>query len=566
MSYAEHFSTKETPQSERAAPGQVLNSAGGYTFALDKWARLERWLVLGSEGATYYASAREMTRENAQVVVECLREDSKRAVDLVVEMSVSGRAPKNDPAVFALAIAAGAESEACRRLALGRLGDVCRTGTHLFQFVEAVQGFRGWGRGLRRGVGAWYTNKGRDLLVQQVLKYQQRNGWSHRDLLRLAHVAGASDEQQAVFRWVVSHGELGADVAGERVVQGTKTRRERKYPETAAVPEMLAEYEALKSTKDLREVVRLIEKHGYTHEMVPSEAKAFPEVWEALLQRMPMTAMVRNLNKMTAVGLLKPMGASTHLVQTRLTNQEGLKAARVHPIQMLSALKTYAQGHGERGKLRWEPVREIVDGLDEGFYLSFSNVAPTGKNVMLAIDVSGSMDGGEVAGVAGLTPRLGAAAMAMVTARSEKNWHCVAFSNGGFVFGDGRSQWGQSPRAGLSELAISPRQRLDDVCTAMKKIPMGGTDCALPMLYAAARDLHVDAFCVYTDNETWAGNVHPHQALKAYREKTGVAAKLAVVAMTATEFSIADPGDPGMLDFVGFDAAAPSVMADFIRR
>jgi 60 kDa SS-A/Ro ribonucleoprotein len=331
---------------------------------------------------------------------------------------------------------------------------------------------------------------------------------------------------------------------------------------------MLTEYELLKNTKDLHEVVRLIEKHGYTHEMVPSEAKAFPEVWEALLVKMPMTAMIRNLNKMTAVGLLKPMGAATRLVQSRLTDSLLLQKARVHPIQMLSALKTYAQGHGERGKLTWLPVREIVDGLDEGFYLSFSNITPTGKNVMLAIDVSGSMDGGEIAGVPGLTPRLGAAAMAMVTARSEKNWHCVAFSSGApgeFTFGAGKSQHAGF-KAGLTELTISPRQRLDDVCMAMKKIPMGGTDCALPMLYAAAKGLHVDAFCIYTDCETWAGDIHPHQALKVYREKTGISAKLAVVAMTADKFSIADPSDQGMLDFVGFDAAAPSVMADFIRR
>ena len=64
--------------------------------------------------------------------------------------------------------------------------------------------------------------------------------------------------------------------------------------------------------------------------------------------------------------------------------------------------------------------------------------------------------------------------------------------------------------------------------------------------------------------ETWFGQVHPHQALDRYRQKTGLAAKLIVVGMTATNFSIASPDDPGMLDVVGFDTAAPRVMADFI--
>ncbi len=36
--------------------------------------------------------------------------------------------------------------------------------------------------------------------------------------------------------------------------------------------------------------------------------------------------------------------------------------------------------------------------------------------------------------------------------------------------------------------------------------------------------------------------------------------------MTATECSIADPEDAGMLDVVGFDTAAPNVIHDFLGR
>ncbi len=101
--------------------------------------------------------------------------------------------------------------------------------------------------------------------------------------------------------------------------------------------------------------------------------------------------------------------------------------------------------------------------------------------------------------------------------------------------------------------------------TAMQRIPMGGTDCALPMLWAAKQRVEVDTFVVYTDNETWAGNVHPAVALDRYRQAMGIAARLIVVGMTATEFSIADPNRADMLDVVGFDSAAPGVMTDFAR-
>ena len=105
--YAGTLSPRETPQSQ-PIPGKnmVQNSAGGFAFSLDKWGRLDRFLILGSDSPTYYASAKKLTLENAKVVADCLKEDPKRTVDRIVEISVSGRAPKNDPALFALAMAA----------------------------------------------------------------------------------------------------------------------------------------------------------------------------------------------------------------------------------------------------------------------------------------------------------------------------------------------------------------------------------------------------------------------------------------------------------------------------
>jgi 60 kDa SS-A/Ro ribonucleoprotein len=137
--------------------------------------------------------------------------------------------------------------------------------------------------------------------------------------------------------------------------------------------------------------------------------------------------------------------------------------------------------------------------------------------------------------------------MAMATAKVEPQFHAMAFSTT------------------FMPLTISPRQRLDDVLKTVDNLPFSGTDCALPMIWATENEVEVDTFVIYTDNETWAGNIHPFQALAEYRRKMGRQALLIVVGMTATGFTIADPNDPGMLDVVGFDTAAPQVMADFTR-
>jgi 60 kDa SS-A/Ro ribonucleoprotein len=99
----------------------------------------------------------------------------------------------------------------------------------------------------------------------------------------------------------------------------------------------------------------------------------------------------------------------------------------------------------------------------------------------------------------------------------------------------------------------------------VSNLPFGGTDCALPMLWALDNGVAADAFLIYTDSETWAGDIHPAQALRQYRERTGIPARLVVVGMVANDCTIADPNDAGMLDVVGFDAAAPELIAAFVR-
>jgi 60 kDa SS-A/Ro ribonucleoprotein len=525
---SQHYRTRNTttPQSE-PIPGkdQVQNSAGGYAFAVDDWTRLERFLILGSEGGSYYASERRLTRENAEAVQRCIDADGARAVKTIVEISESGRAPKNDYAVFALAMAAGAESGETRRLALRVLPKVCRIGTHLFHFAAYVEGFRGWGRGLRMAVARWYTARPLDRLVYQLVKYQQRDGWSHRDLLRLAHPKCWPTATNDALRWVV-RGEVPP----------------------AGVPDLglIYAFEEAK-TADEAKVCQLIRDHGLTREMIPTHHLTSPAVWEALLERMPLEAMIRNLPTMTKVGLLTSMSDATQTVVARLGDADYLHRSRVHPLKVLVALRTYASGKSARGSATWEPMQQIVDALDGAFYAAFPNVESTGKRWFLALDVSGSMGYFTVAGMPGVTPRVAAAAMALVTANTEPRHEIMAFSHE------------------LVEFPCSPRERLDDVTRRMEGLQFGATDCALPMLTAMRRRLPVDVFCILTDSETWYGDIHPVEALREYRHQMGIPAKLIVVAMVSNGFSIADPDDAGMLDVIGFDTAVPQVMADFVR-
>jgi 60 kDa SS-A/Ro ribonucleoprotein len=543
--------TAETPQSE-PIPGsaQVANSAGGYSYGLDDWKRLDRFLVLGSDGGTYYIGERKLTRENAAVVERCLAVDGARVVKRIVEISEAGRAARNDPALFALALAASVGNAGIRAYALDVLPRVARIGTHLFHFVAYVEQFRGYGRGLRKAIARWYLSKSAASVAYQAIKYQSRDKWSHRDLLRLAHPKAGDAALNDVFRWIVK----GWDGAGEVMPDAEHLRQ-------------IWAFERSKTESDAAILANLIMAFSLPREAVPTDALNNKRIWQALLDEpMPMTAMIRNLATMTRVGLIGPMQAANTTIADRITDASALKNARVHPIQILAALKTYEQGHGERSQNTWEPQRQIVDALDSAFYKTFQNVEPSGKRIVLALDVSGSM-GSAIAGVPGLSARDGSAAIALITAATEPNYQVLGFASASHGYSMSRSAYlASDPDDGLTLLDISPKQRLDDVIRRISGLPFGGTDCSLPMLWALKHNVLADAFVVYTDSETWAGRVHPSQVLKTYRQKTGINAKLIVVGMCSNGFTIADPKDPGMLDVVGFDTATPAVISDFIRE
>jgi 60 kDa SS-A/Ro ribonucleoprotein len=520
------------PQSQPLDAQQIPNSAGGYSYEADVWKRLERFLILGVDGPSYYASEQKLTFENIKSLEQCVALDGPRTVAKIVEISDKGRAPKNDPALFALAYCIAKGDLKTRREASFALPKVARIGTHLFHFASFAQDMRGWGSILKRAIGDWYMAMPFERLVEQLIKYRQRDGYTHGDLLRQARPL-LPEDRSALAKWALASNGFPKWANSE----------------TAGLPSRLRAHIQLQTTTDVKSAAALIREERLTWESVPTELLKSPTIWEALLENMPMTALIRNLGRMTSIGLIKPLSTTSKEIASRLTDTDALKRARVHPISILVAGRTYGMGHGDKGSLAWSPEKRVCEALDEAFYKAFQFVEPSGKNFYLALDISDSMGCRYIAGMSNLTPREGSVAMAMVTARCERNYYLRGFSHH------------------LVDLPITSKTTLNDAVGLTAAIPMGGTDCALPMLDATKRKLEVDCFVVITDSETWFGNVHPMQALKEYRQAMSRPhAKLVVVGMLANKFSIADPKDFGALDLVGFDTASPALISEFAKQ
>lgn len=553
-----HINIKATPQTQ-PLPGRSADIArtyhGSYSFKADIWTRLHRFLTIGSFGGTYYADEKTVTIDNLEALEACVSEDGLKVVKMAAEISQSGRAPRNDQAIFVLAYALKKGDLATRREAAAAVSKVNRIGTHIFGFAEAVDAFGGWGRLTSSAIADFYNSMPVERLAYQMVKYQQRDGVSHADLLRRAHVrrnmpdkVADRELREALYGWVCP----------ERPVSD-RIRNLRSFPK-AGWPWAVENAEAMvrnrlpivegflkiRQAKTAQEAAHLIRAFNLPRECVPTQFLNDKQVWAALLEKMPMTAMIRNLGKMTNVGLLEPVSEAAASIARQLADTERLRKSRIHPLQLFFALRTYAQGHGEKGRLHWSPVPQVIDALDSAFYAAFGNIKPSGKRILLAIDSSGSMD--KPASNSIMTCREVAAAMALVTANSESQYYIIGYH-----------------QRVMDSLPISPKQRLDDVVHTLRRhSEPERTDCSAPFKWAEQRQIAFDAICLYSDNETWYGNIWPSQAVVKYRDTSGLNTRMVTCDIISNKTQIGDPQDALALHVAGFDSFAPALISNFI--
>jgi 60 kDa SS-A/Ro ribonucleoprotein len=292
---------------------------------------------------------------------------------------------------------------------------------------------------------------------------------------------------------------------------------------------------------------------------------------------MGQTALVRNVTRFARLGLFEDLKFAGDVAKA-LSDEEKVRSGWMHPVAYANAYFAYTKGvyktqtsYGYTNKQfvhkTWNVNPTVAAALEDGFYAAFGNVKPSGARVMLSLDVSGSMGAAATSGLAALDCRQASALMALVTLRSEDYVTINGFTSGrvsSTYWGYGRSN-GVNDVSGLTELDISAKASIDSAIKTVSGLPFGGTDCSLPMRYALQKKQEIDLFVIYTDNETWAGPQHPHEALTAYNKQMGREARLAVVAMAGGEFTIADPDSSLMLDVAGFDSATPKIISEFAQ-
>ena len=525
MNYTFFTQATKTPQTE-PIPGRqaemTRGRSGGYQFKADLWQQLRRCLLLGTAQGSFYANKHELTNDFADIVWQAVAINPQRVAAEIAYAS-DGHAINNSAPLFALVLLSMDEAPAAKQAFQEVFLHVVRTGSHFYEWLSYTRSLRGFGKLVRTCGQAWLTKPDGKALAYQFLKYQQRHGYTHRDALRLFHVKPPTPDHQSLYQWAT---------------QGWDT-----VP--AAPPnEAMAQiwwYERVKRDPSL--TLEAIRQGRLTHEMIAPIGQMDRAAWQLLFEDMPIGALLRNLGSLTALGVLTASKHKNlkHLAE-RLQSKRQLRQGRIHPIDILKALKTYRSG-GKMGRSQktWTPVARVADILETALERSFEVVKPTGKTFLHAIDISGSMSWSTVSSV-GLTCCEIATTLALATAKAEENYIIRGFSTD------------------FRDLGITAR---DSFHSALKKASnqnFGGTDASVAYDWAIRQQAHVDVFCFWTDSESWAGKAHPSQQLAAYRKAVNPETKAVYVTLAPYRVSLVDPQDSNSWDFGGFDPAMPKII------
>jgi len=570
-----------------------------FLYTLSRIGYITRLLIIGSRKAEYNQKINNtLSPDDIDYIHECITAgEGFNILRLIGEIYESGRAAKQDITLQIHAILCRAENPDVRQAALGLLKQY-RTISHIYNWknfhsmcVNPTLGkvTKGFGRGVKRSLNAWFLamrEKPMDL-AYQITKYAARNGWSFEQLLKCSHLnTGTGDDRvktasvqkhakpskpaapATAFDLVLRFAVMGYDEM-KKLAEKYKLTEEKVYTYLSAIHE--AKHLTNNDEANTVRLMEIIYEHRLTREQVPTWALKDREVLTALLLNrnktkvtMPLTALVRNLGSMSAVGVYMDPAVRA-VVNAHLLNSEAIIKSRIHPVAVILAWFTYKKGHGLRGSNTWTPQPEILNTLEQMFYLSFKNVEPTGKRICFLIDASGSMTSDSLC--EGVTNAEIAALLAMIFSRSESKG-ASAPQHAFYLFtANNGCESGSDSRSVLYDVSdvIDADAPLATVLTAVQRSDWGMTDISMGILDALKFKRRYDAFVVITDNDVNSG-IKPAEAMKQYRQAMNMPkTKLAVVATQSSELSIADPADPFMMDFCGFDSHGPRLLQDFIR-
>ncbi len=362
-----------------------------------------------------------------------------------------------------------------------------------FMVILEGQGRGQGGRAVKRQVARFLNN----VSEYWAIKYNGRGrGYSLGDIVKTVHPKPINDKQKAIFAYLVG----------------------KEFNKTQ-VPQISA-YEALKKTTDVKEQIALIQEGKLPHEVVTGVIKPDKEIWNAILQQMPIFALLRNLNTLDRAGVLDE---NREYIKSVLNDPERLAKSKILPFRFVTAFHQVEKA--------W-----IKDVLRQAVEMTFDNLPEIYGKTAVFLDVSGSMEGDYL--------RIGSV-FAVALYKKTKG-------NGIFWTFDTR--------------VYDPQPSMyDSILTQAERIKAGGgTDTGAPVEKLRKDNIYVDNIIIITDEQQNTGSPF-YKELEKYRRSINPNTKAFVIDIAPYRSAMIPPTDKNTHYIYGWSEAVLHYIAMSIK-
>lgn len=468
----------------------------------------------------------------------------------IIKAFSDGYSAHPESLVYALAFCTRHTNFKLRKYAYIAFKTVCKSSENLFLFVKFASDLaaphKGWGHGWRQVVNNWYLKQNPLELAKNVTRHRGRHFWTHRDIIKLSHPRSLDIAKQAVLKYIMAGLEVARNEFGDK-------------PDAQPVLNYLQAVEDFKHTKEEDQAARLLEMHDLTLEHIPMHLIKSKEVWAALVPRLPLDVLLRNIKRLARMHFLR----NNHIVTTRvlqtLQDQTAIAECNLHPAQVLITLRNFMLSSSRFKYVETDaskplkplppPNPKIIEALTQLLESSFKLLVPTGMRYLVVVDTRASMLQGKCWQCSSVPPLLAATLLTMSLVKVERDVTVMAFGIGAIV-----------------PVELTKEMSLQQAHDKLKEIPSTTMELSQPLTWATTSVKKVDVFIIITDNHLRGVNSKPCDALKEYRSVVDMPnTKFVTVALATQDFKVAHPDDPGMLDIAGFDGKVPRVIEAFSR-
>lgn len=443
------------------------NAAGHPSFTRDIKERVAQMLLTGTLSNTFYATAEKLAKDQHDLLLEAAQKEPEYLAKAIVHARNVG-CMRLMPIVGLVHLSNLEKEHRVHFRAAFPL--VIRTPHDLQSFIEwaTTSGIRpgnGLGSGVKKVIGTWLNN----LSEYHAIKYPlvgKGKEYAMRDILRVVRVKPKNEAQSALFEWMVDgklpEGSIALEANGGIVVK-------------EGLLKQVPYYEALKQATKPHQFQALIRDGRIPHEVATGVVKPDAATWSFIMRQMPHFALLRNLVTLNRNGVFK-VEDNVQWAVAKLTEERAIRNSKVLPFR-------YFEAHRMATEQGVEP--RICDALVVALEASFVNMPEIPGNVIVGVDVSGSMQSCKLSDKTTVCAQDVAAIFAACLLKKSPTSQLIAFDT--------------EPRT----IKANRHDSVMTIANAIKQFRGGGTDIGIPMRVVNAAKLNVDTLVVITDNEEW---------------------------------------------------------------